>query len=134
MINISANPKRDNTQEYRVIPVTTRNLWFLERSLPLFGILDYFPSEVIGPPETNATSKIADSAVKLTVETDQGWSFQTDITADSKVFRNRSRNRGTGKWVIQAQLKPGDNIVIQKIDRYRFFLSKQTIAAGENND
>ena len=107
--------------------MTERNLWFLERSIPLFGILDFFPPDSIGALEMAAASQPIPPAHKLTIDTDQGWSFTTDIAADQKVFRNRSRNRGTGKWVRQAALKPGDRIVIRRIGEYHYRLLKESI-------
>lgn len=112
--------------DYRTIPVTERNLWFLERSIPLFDLLDFFPSDSVGPPEVSLGHSDGSKSTKITIETDQGWTFQTDITSDSKVFRNKSRNRGTGKWVVQAQLSPGDVIILQKISDYKYRLIKQS--------
>jgi len=103
----------------RAIVVTERNLWFLERSLPLFGMLDFFPPDCVVKPTLTAPVR------KLTIETDQGWSFSSDIAGDSKIFRNSSRNRGTGKWVVNAELKPGDRIIIEKIGEYSYKLMKE---------
>jgi hypothetical protein len=109
----------------RTIPVTERNLWFLERSIPLFGLLDFFPTDSIGAPVAGRSFPGESQVKKLTMETDQGWSFTTDITSDSKIFRNSSRNRGTGKWVVQAELKAGDKIVIEKLEDYRYRLMRE---------
>jgi len=111
--------------KFRRIPVTERNLWFLERQIPLFGLLDFFPAEVIGPPSTGRPLPGSPPVRKLTIETDQGWTFTTDIVADQKTFRNSSRPRGTGKWVVQANLKPGDAILIERLDDYKYRISKE---------
>ncbi|MFN3821670.1 MAG: hypothetical protein ACK4OO_04995 [bacterium] len=110
----------------RKLPVTERNLWFLERSIPLYDILDFFPPDALGPP--NFGKKLASNrrGTPLTIETDLGWSFTTDIASDQKIFRNSSRQRGTGRWVKEAQLKPGDYIVIEKLSPYHYRLSKES--------
>ena len=113
--------------ERRTIEVTPRNIWFLEKSIPLFGLLSFFPGEAIGAPEFGRVSIAPPKARKLTIETDQGWSFTTDITSDSKVFRNKSRNRGTGKWVVAAGIKAGDKIVIEKIEEFRYLLKVERV-------
>lgn len=120
----ASNPK--SAFPRRKIVVTARNIWFLERSLPLFGLLDFFPSDAVGRPAFKCASGEGKSARKLTIETDRGWSFTTDITSDSKIFRNSSRSRGTGKWVLEAGLKPGDKIVIENLGDYHYRLSKES--------
>lgn len=115
----------DEVKERRVIKVTERNLWFLERSIPLFNILEFFPADALGPPDLGDRSSWDKPVKKITLETDLGWSIATDIASDSKVFRNRSKLRGTGKWVISSNLKAGDSIIIEKIDDYKYRLIKE---------
>lgn len=110
----------------RKIAVSARNIWFLERSIPLLGMLDFFPPDAVGPPAYGRGGNRVPAKCKLTIETDRGWSFSSDITADSKVLRNSSRNRGSGKWVVEAGLKAGDFIVIEKLDDYRYRLTKES--------
>ena len=116
----------DEQGHLRTIPVTKRNLWFLERSIPLFGMLDFFPKDVIGPPAFKQSAAGSRSTKSLTIETDQGWSFKTDIASDRQIFRNCARSRGSGKWVKQAGLKPGDHIVLERLDNYTYRLSRQS--------
>jgi len=106
----------------RTIEVTPRNVWFLEKSIPLFGVLSFFPADSIGSPEHNRADPTIPKGKKLTIETDQGWSFTTDITSDSRIFRNKSRNRGTGRWVAGSGMVPGDKIVIEQLEEYRYTL------------
>jgi hypothetical protein len=122
MVNTTGDTVNAFVPECRSIDVTARNIWFLEKSIPLFGLLDFFPADSIGSPEFDRAQGVSSKARKLTIETDQEWSFTTDITSDSKVFRNKSRNRGTGKWVVGAQLQPGDRIIIEKLEDYRYLL------------
>lgn len=111
--------------DIRKIPVTEHNLWFLEKGIPLFEILDFFPPSAIGHPRYGKQNLPGKKGVLLTIETDQGWSFTTDIATDSKTFRNSSLTRGSGRWVKEAQLKPGDYIVLQRLGEYRYRLSHQ---------
>lgn len=108
------------------IDVTERNVWFLEKSIHLFGRLSFFPPDAIGGPFLPAAGVMPVKGREIQLDTDQGWTIRTDIAGDRQVFRNCSRNRGTGKWVQQAQLKPGDTIVIEKVDNERFKLYKET--------
>ena len=110
----------------RRIPVTGRNLWFLEKSIPLFSLMDFFPPDVIGPPAFGAGSRRGRAVKRLIIDTDQGWGFETDIPSDQKIFRNSARTRGSGKWVRQAALKPGDRIIIQRLEKYRYRLAKES--------
>jgi hypothetical protein len=119
-IELSDNENR------REIEVTDKNIWFLERSIPLFGLLDFFPEDAIGPPAKGQDKSWGKIVNMLKIETDQGWSMETDISSDQKVFRNRSSRRGTGKWVKDADLKAGDLIVIERIDSHVYRLSKGT--------
>ena len=110
------------------IEVTDKNIWFLERSIPLFGLLDFFPEDAIGPPAKGKDRSWDRVVTMLRIETDQGWSMETDISSDQKIFRNRSSRSGTGKWVKNANLKAGDLIVIERIDSHLYHMSK-----GSNN-
>ena len=113
-----------NSHNRREIEVTAKNIWFLERSIPLFGLLDFFPGDAIGPPAKGKDRSWDKPVNKLKIETDQGWSMETDISADQKIFRNRSKHRGTGKWVKEANLQAGDLIVIERIASHIYRLSK----------
>lgn len=110
--------------DIRTITVTEKNVWFLERSIPLFEFLDFFPEDSIGPPTFGKDKKWDRPVKKLTIDTDQGWSFKTDIPTDQKIFRNSARSRGSGKWVKQADLSPGDKIVIERLGEYEYKLLK----------
>jgi len=128
-VNPSAAKPEDSvvTPDVRRIKVTDRNLWFLERAIPLFGLLDFFPASAIGAPAVRDPERPArPKSEPLTIVTDQGWSFRTDITCDSKVFRNCSRSRGTGKWVAQANLRAGDSLVLEQIDSHTYKLYKES--------
>lgn len=112
---------RDSRRE---IEVTDKNIWFLKRSIPLFGMLDFFPEDSIGPPAKSKDKSFDKPVNKLRIETDQGWSIETDISSDQKVFRNRSQHNGTGKWVRETDLQAGDLIVIERIESHVYRLSK----------
>jgi len=113
-----------NNTNRREIEVTEKNIWFLEKSIPLFGILDFFPEDSIGPPAKAKDPNWDKPVNKLEIETDQGWSLVTDISTDQKVFRNRSSRSGTGRWVKAANLQAGDLIVIERLASHKYRLSK----------
>jgi hypothetical protein len=61
------------------------------------------------------------------VETDLGFSFETDIQYGTWMFRPRSpRQPGMMKWCRERGLEAGDALVFEKLDerRYRLTLEK----------
>ena len=86
--------------------------------------MDFFPEDATGPPAKSKDPNWDKPVHKLKIETDQGWSLETDISADQKIFRNRSKHSGTGRWVLEADLQAGDLIVIERIDSHIYRLSK----------
>jgi hypothetical protein len=51
----------------------------------------------------------------VTIETDLGWSFETDIQYGSWIFRARSPAKpGMMKWCRDRALAPGDTIVFER--------------------
>jgi hypothetical protein len=104
--------------EIHTIPVRTeQELWFLEKQINVFDFLEYFPASAVA----NQSQK----GDLLEFETDLGWSFKTDIEAKTFVLRQKSKNQpGTGKWVKESGLQPGDNICIEKLSSHKFRLYK----------
>lgn len=104
--------------EIRTLPVKSQeDVWFYEKQINLFDILDFFPPDAI----ENAQGE----GKKLLIETDLGWSFETDIEKGKFCFRKKSKSMpGTGKWVVESGLKPGDLIGIEKLGDYRYKLFK----------
>jgi hypothetical protein len=108
----------------RRIPVRKEDLWtFIERNVPLWDILELFPSDAIGargpkdPPRPYEVRPI-------TIETDLGWSFDADIQYGTWIFRPRSpRHPGMMKWCRERGLEEGDAIVFEQIAERRYRLS-----------
>jgi hypothetical protein len=104
--------------DVKKIPVKSQDeVWFYEKQINLFDFLEFFPLDSIGTAEKEGNL--------LTIETDLGWSFQTDIERGKFCFRKKSKSmNGTGKWVVESHLKAGDTICIEKLDAYRYKLYK----------
>ena len=59
----------------------------------------------------------------ITIETDLGWSFETDIQYGTWVFRPRSpKQPGMMRWCRERGLAVGDAIVFERRDERVFAL------------
>jgi len=110
--------------EARRIAVRKEDLWtFTERNVPLWDILELFPRDAIGargPKDPPPAYEVR----PITVETDLGWSFETDIQYGTWIFRPRSPGKpGMMKWCRERGLEEGDTIVFEKLEDRRFRLS-----------
>lgn len=104
------------------IPVrSAEDVWtFTQRNVPLWDVLEFFPPDAIGP-RGPADAPRPYEVVPITVETDLGWSFETDIQYGTWVFRPRSpKQPGMMKWCRERELRPGDTIVFDRIEPRRF--------------
>ncbi|MFN3385702.1 MAG: hypothetical protein ACK42Y_03840 [Candidatus Thermochlorobacter sp.] len=110
--------------EVRKIPVKSQDdVWFFEKQINLFDMLDFFPSDAI-------QKKDGIAGKMLKIETDLGWSFETDIEYGKFCFHKKSKSmHGTGKWVVDSGLKAGDVICIEKIGDYHYKLFKESNSA-----
>ncbi|MCC6651344.1 MAG: hypothetical protein IT348_09380 [Candidatus Eisenbacteria bacterium] len=98
------------------IPVrSSEDVWtFTQRNVPLWDILEFFPPDSIGPRGPNDAPRPYE-VKPITIETDLGWSFETDIQYGAWIFRPRSPNKpGMMKWCRERELAPGDAIVFEK--------------------
>ena len=112
--------------EIREIPVTEENVWFLHKQISLFDILDFFPEDSIGAPSQRDNATLSYEVKYLTIDTDAGFSFTTDIPRDKMIFRQSAKTRnGTGKWAEARDLQAGDVVCIERIDTYHYSLSKK---------
>ena len=66
--------------ERRVIPIgTPGDLWtFTQRNLSLWDVLDFFPADAIGPRGPGDSPRPY-TVRPVAIETDLGFSFETDI-------------------------------------------------------
>jgi hypothetical protein len=99
---------------------------FTQRNVSLWDILEFFPPDSVGPRGPSDAPR--PYVVKpVTIETDLGFSFETDIQYGTWMFRPRSpKEPGMMKWCRERGLDVGDAIVFEKIaDRvYRLRLEK----------
>ncbi len=105
----------------RILLETQEDIWFWERRFNVFDFLELFPPEAIteSVPDTHVPSP---AQLQVTIETDAGFSFQSDIVRGGFYLRNQTQ--GTRKWMAAAQLKPGDMIEIARLSQSSFRLSK----------
>jgi len=110
--------------EQRRIPVRNpQEVWtFTERNVPLWDILDLFPPDAVGPRGPKDAPRPYEVR-PVTIETDLGFSFESDIQYGTWVFRPRSpKQPGMMRWCRESHLEPGDTIVFEKKDERRFAL------------
>jgi len=102
----------------RYIPIESeQDVWFLEKHFNVFDFLEFFPSSALASKDSKGKP--------VTVLTDLGWSFQTDIEPGTFVLRQKSKSKpGTGKWVKESHLSPGDKVGIEKIEEFTYRLFK----------
>jgi hypothetical protein len=111
--------------ETRTIPVRGKeDLWtFTQRNVSLWDILDFFPPDAIGPRGPGDAPRPY-QVRPVMVETDLGFSFETDIQYGSWVFRPVSPRRpGMMKWCRERGLEVGDTLVFEKLGERRYRLS-----------
>src|SRR5258708_27858310 len=109
--------------ETRRIPVRKEDVWtFTERNVSLWDILDFFPDDAVGPRGAGDTRPY--EVKPITIETDLGWSFETDIQFGSWVFRPRSpKQPGMMRWCRERGIAAGDAIVFEALGDRRYRLS-----------
>ena len=113
------------------IPVTTtEDVWtFTQRNVPLWDILEFFPSDAIGP-RGPADPPRPYEVKPIVIDTDLGWSFETDIQYGTWVFRPRSpKGPGMMKWCRERGLEPGDALVFERAGERRYTLRRERPAS-----
>jgi hypothetical protein len=115
--------------ESRRIPVRAEDVWtFTERNVPLWDILDFFPADCVGPRGPKDAPRPYE-VKPIAIDTDLGWSFDTDIQFGSWIFRARSPIQpGMMKWCRERGLAAGDAIVFEKLGDRRFSLRLEKAA------
>jgi hypothetical protein len=112
----------------RTIPVrNAADVWtFTERNVSLWDILDFFPPDAIGPRGPKDEPRPYE-VKPVTIETDLGWDFTTDIQYGTWMFRPRSpKQPGLMRWCRERGLEPGDALRFEQRGerRYRLTLEK----------
>jgi len=112
--------------DVRTIPVTKENIWFLQKQFNVFNFLDFFPEDSIGAASENENKNLPYQVHYLIIKTDAGFSFETDIPKGKFIIRQSAKSRnGTGKWMIDREIKPGDTICLKRTGEYEYYLYKQ---------
>jgi hypothetical protein len=114
--------------EARRIPLRSpADVWTAtQRNVSLWEILDFFPEDAVGPRGPGDPPRPYE-VKPLTIDTDRGYSFETDIQFGTWMFRPRSpKQPGMMRWCREAGLEPGDTIVLERLAerRYRLTLEK----------
>jgi hypothetical protein len=120
------------TGEVRRLPVRSKeDVWtFTERNVPLWDILDFFPQDAIGPRGPKDDPRPYD-VKPITIETDLGFSFETDIQYGSWIFRPRSpKQPGLMKWCKERGIEAGDALVFERVAARHFRLSLEKAGAS----
>jgi hypothetical protein len=118
--------------ETRRIPVRSKeDLWtFTERNVPLWDILEFFPPDAVGPRGPKDPPRPYE-VKPVTIETDLGFAFETDIQFGAWIFRPRSpKQPGMMKWCRERGLEVGDTIVLESLGDRRFRLSLEKALSG----
>lgn len=102
------------------IPITRQNLFMMQRQFSVKDYIDFFPFDVFGA--MNPSNNIDKNYRVRTMEihTDCGFDIETDIVEKTFVFRNRSMQKGTTRYMSEKNVKPGDVIIIEKISAYEY--------------
>jgi len=117
--------------ETRRIPVRKEDVWtFTERNVSLWDILDFFPADAIGPRGPKDPPRPYEVR-PITIETDLGWSFETDIQYGTWMFRPTGPQRpGMMRWCRERGLEEGDALAFEKLGERRFRLLLEKRASG----
>jgi hypothetical protein len=109
------------SNERRIFIRTPEDLWTAtERNVSLWDILDFFPPDSIGPRGPSDVPRPYE-VLPITIETDLGFSFETDIQYGTWMFRPRSpKQPGMMKWCRERGLEVGDAIVIEKTGEHSY--------------
>jgi hypothetical protein len=118
--------------ETACIPVrSSEDVWtFTQRNVPLWDVLEFFPPDALGPRGPKDPPRPYEVR-PITIETDLGWSFETDLQYGTWVFRPRSPQQpGMMRWCRERGLEPGDAIVFERLGDRRFALRLEKAAAS----
>jgi hypothetical protein len=118
------------TDVRRIAVRTPEDLWtFTERNVPLWDVLDFFPADAIGPRGPADAPRPYDVR-PIRIDTDLGFSFDTDIQYGSWIFRPRSpKQPGMMKWCRERGLEVGDSIVFERTGERTYALRLEKTSA-----
>ena len=115
----------------RIAVSSAAELWtFTQRNLPLWDILDFFPADAIGargPGDAPRPYEVR----PVTIETDLGFAFESDIQFGTWIFRPRSpKQPGMMRWCRERGLEVGDVIVFERLEERRYALRVEKMGTG----
>ncbi|NUQ81973.1 MAG: hypothetical protein HUU10_10215 [Bacteroidetes bacterium] len=114
-----ANPSRSDTMTHRIRVRDDQHLWLLEKNIPVFDILEWFPAGTVDDAKSGTGEPVL-------FETSLGWSFRSVIEKSGFFISERSSSRpGTTRFIRESGLKPGQTLVIQKTGPQTFLLSTE---------
>ena len=118
----------------RIAVRTPEDLWtFTERNVSLWDLLDFFPADAIGP-RGPADAPRPYEVRPVRIDTDLGFSFETDIQYGSWMFRPRSpKQPGMMKWCRERGLEVGDTIVFERTSERSYALRLEKAQRGEQS-
>lgn len=117
--------------EVRRIPVRSQaDVWtFTQRNVSLWDILDFFPSDAVGPRGPGDEPRPYE-VKPVVIETDLGFAFETDIQYGTWMFRPRSpKHPGMMRWCRERGIEEGDALVFERVEPRRYRLSLEKGAA-----
>ncbi|HET7225182.1 MAG TPA: hypothetical protein VFK69_05645 [Candidatus Eisenbacteria bacterium] len=118
--------------ETRRIPVrSAADVWtFTQRMVPLWDILEFFPADAVGPRAPDEPPP-AGHVTPITIETDLGFAFETDIQFGAWRFRPAGlKQPGMLRWCRERGLEPGDAIVFERLGERRYALRLEKAGAA----
>lgn len=124
-----ADPTGAAGSERRIV-LSPQDVWtFTQRNAPLWDLLDFFPADAIGPRGPGDAPRPYEVR-PITIETDLGFAFETDIQYGSWVFRPRSpKLPGMMRWCRERGLEPGDTVVFERTGERSYRLRLEKAAA-----
>ncbi len=114
------------------IPIRSpEDVWtFTERNVPLWDVLEFFPPDCIGPRGPKDPPRPYD-VKPIVIETDMGFSFESDIQYGSWILRPCSpKQPGMMRWCKERGLEPGDTIVFEALGERRFAVRLEKAGAS----
>ena len=102
------------------IPITRQNLFYMQRQFSVADHIKFFPFDAVGAQNPADNVNLSHKVKTINIQTDLGFEIETDIVDKRFVFRNRSYTKGTTKYMNDRNVKPGDIIVLEKIDAYTY--------------
>ncbi len=102
------------------IPITRQNLFYMQRQFSVADYIKFFPYDAVGAQNPADNVNLNYKVKTINITTDLGFEIETDIVDKRFVFRNRSYTKGTTKYMNDRNVKPGDTIIIEKIDAYNY--------------